>query len=133
MAIRAFEAQLKGDPANFDVLAFLGWLYLESDRAEEAEQLLERARRIKPDNPDVLFQLARLARQKGSFKEAALLLERVIALRPAHTQAHVLLAQTYFRLNRREDGQREQEIVKRLNEQEREKRLRDTALPAPPQ
>jgi len=125
MAIRIFEAQLKSDPANFDALASLGWLYLDADRTEEAEQLLTKARRMKPDNTDVLFQLARLARQQEKLEEAAALLERIIALQPAHTRAHVLLSQTYFRLNRREDSLREQEIVKRLSERERQKRPRE--------
>ncbi len=132
-AIEVFEANLRAHPADFDTLAFLGWLYIEADRPEEAGAVLERARKIKPDDPDVLFQLGRLARENGNFESAASLLERVVARRPGHTQAHVLLAQTYFRLKRREDGRREQEIVKRLNEQDRARRLKDTALPGPSQ
>ena len=42
MATQLFEAYLVKNPSDFDTLAFLGWLYLESRssgrRGEDAEQ-----------------------------------------------------------------------------------------------
>lgn len=70
-AISLFEQYLKGKPADFTSLGILGWLYLESDRLDDAEKMLNRARELKPDDPDVLFHLARIARQQGQYAEAA--------------------------------------------------------------
>jgi tetratricopeptide (TPR) repeat protein len=127
-ATQLFEAYLKNNPSDFDTLAFLGWLYLEAERWNDAETALNKAYRIKPSDPEVMFQLARLARARQHFDEALALLERVVAAEPDHTRAHVLLAQTYFNLKRTADGNREREIVKRLTEAEQAKRLKETGI-----
>jgi tetratricopeptide (TPR) repeat protein len=121
MAAGLLESYLKERPDDFDSLALLGWLDLEAERVDDAEKLLNRSRQIRPDDLEVVFQLARIARAREQFQEAAELLERVIAGKPDHTRAHVLLAQTYFRLKRTADGNREREIVRRLNEEEQAK------------
>ena len=89
---------------------------------EQADKLLRRAHQIKPNDVEVMFQLARIARSKENFTEAATLLERVIRDKPDHARAHVLLAQTYFRLKRTADGKRERDIAQRLNDEEQAKR-----------
>jgi len=122
MAMQLFEEHLRTHPSDFDTLAFLGWLYLESDRQDDAEKKLIQAHRIRPDDLEVMFQLARIARAKQQFDEALGLLERVVAAKPDHTRAHVLLAQTYFKLKKTSEGNREREIVRRLNQQEQDKR-----------
>ena len=128
IAIRVFEDHLKTNPSDFEALGFLGWLYLESNRLEEAAAVLNRARRMKPNDADLLYQLARLARAQENFEAAVPLLERVVAQRPEYTQAHLLLSQTYFRLNRLEDGKKEQVIANRLREQDRVKRVSEPAI-----
>jgi tetratricopeptide (TPR) repeat protein len=115
LAVQLFETRLKSAPNDFEALAFLGWLYLDSDRVKEAGKLLEHAHKLKPEDSEVIFQLARVARAQEHFNEATELLERVIAANPKHTRAHVLLAETYFRLKRTADGKRERQIVDRLN------------------
>lgn len=121
-AVEFFNEALKKTPDDFDVLAVLGWLYLEAEQTEQAEKLLSRAHQLKPDDVEIMFQLARIARTKDDNAGAVTLLESVIAAKPDHTRAHVLLAQTYFRLKRIEDGNREREIVRRLNDIEQAKR-----------
>ncbi len=122
MATELFESYLQKNPSDFNTLAFLGWLYLESDRIDDAEKKLKKAHQIRTDDLEVMFQLARVARAKERFDEALGLLEQIVAAKPDHTRAHVLLAQTYFRLKRTADGNREREIVRRLNQQEQGKR-----------
>jgi cytochrome c-type biogenesis protein CcmH/NrfG len=67
-----------------------------------------------------------VARARQHFEEAAKLLEQVVAAKPNHTRAHVLLAQTYFHLKRTADGNREREIVQRLNKEEQAKHSQET-------
>ena len=130
MATQLFEDYLKKNPSDYDSLAFLGWLYLESERVDEAETLLNRAHQIQPDDLEVMFQLARVARARQHFEEAAILLEQVIAAKPDHTRAHVLLAQTYFHLKRTADGNREREIVRRLSAEEQARHTKETGIDA---
>ena len=131
MAAELFESYLRKNPDDFDSLAFLGWLDLEADRVDDAEKLLNRAHQIRPGDLEIMFQLARIARAREHFPEAIDLLERVIAAKPDHTRAHVLLAQTYFHLKRTADGNREREIVRRLNEQEQAKHNKEIENAAP--
>jgi len=131
MAMQLFEEHLHEYPSDFDTLAFLGWLYLESDRLEDADKALTKAREIKPADLEVMFQLARIARAREQFQEAASLLQRVVAAKPDHVRAHVLLAQTYFRLKKTADGNREREIVRRLNADEEPRRQKETGSSAP--
>ena len=70
MAAELFEDYLQKNPNDFDSLAFLGWLYLEAERVDEAEKLLNRAHQIRPDDLEVMFQLARIARAREHFQEA---------------------------------------------------------------
>jgi len=121
-AIQLFEARLKEKPSDFEALGFLGWLYLEGERLDDAQRALEKAHHLKPGDPDVLCQLGRLARKRGEFTQAAELLEQVVAVKPRDVPAHVLLAETYFRLKRTADGKREREIVQQLNAEEQARR-----------
>lgn len=128
MATRLFEAYLQKHPSDFDSLAFLGWLYLDAERLDDAKSALTKAHQIRPADLEVMFQLARLARAQQRFDEAIALLERIVAAQPNHTRAHVLLAQTYFHLKRTADGNKEREIVRRLNEAEQAKGLKETGI-----
>ena len=128
MATQLFEDYLKKNPSDYDSLAFLGWLYLESDRLDEAETMLNRAHQIRPADLEVTFQLARVARARERFDEATRLLEQVVAAKPDHTRAHVLLAQTYFHLKRNADGNREREIVRRLSAEEQARHAKETLI-----
>jgi protein O-GlcNAc transferase len=125
MAAELFEDYLKKNPDDFDSLAFLGWLDLEAERVDEAEKLLNRAHQIRPNDLEIMFQLARIARARDHFQEALELLQKVVAAKPDHTRAHVLLAQTYFRLKRTADGNREREVVRRLNEEDQAKQNKE--------
>ena len=131
MAMQLFEEHLRAHPSDFDTLAFLGWLYLESDRLDDADKALTKAREIRPADLEVMFQLARVARAREQFQEAAGLLQRVVAAKPDHVRAHVLLAQTYFRLKKTAEGNREREIVRRLNAEEEARRQKETGSSTP--
>jgi Tfp pilus assembly protein PilF len=50
----------------------------------------------------------------GEADRARELLEALVADTPAYIDAHVLLATTYYRLKRKDDGDRERQIVEKL-------------------
>ena len=57
----------------------------------------------------------------GKPGEALPLLEGVVKEYPDFIEAHVLLASVYYRLNRKVDGDREGEIVQKLNAEQQAK------------
>jgi len=59
--------------------------------------------------------LAALDLQEGRTKEALTELEKLTREIPAFVAAHVSLATAYYRLNRKEDGDKERATVLRLN------------------
>ena len=106
------EAALTEDPNDANAAAFLGWLYKDRDRNAEAEALLNRTIRARPDDKGALFLLAQL---RGENQPAIGMLERVVALDPAHRPAHVLLARLYRQTKRLDDAARQAGIVELLN------------------
>lgn len=136
LAVDMFQKELEIAADDFNSLAFLGWLYREDGRLEEAGKLLRKALVARPDETGVLFQLAQISQTQGTAEETAQLLERVVVLKPDHLASHVLLAQIYFRQKRFQDAQKERQIIDRLNAQEQAKQpstydLRYTGVTVP--
>jgi predicted Zn-dependent protease len=90
---------------------------------------LGRAVAIHPGDLTARKLLATLKLQTGAVEEAVQMLEQVIADAPDSIDAHVQLATAYNRLKRKDDANREREIVDRLN---RELQARQGATPGDP-
>lgn len=86
---------------NFaDVLAQLG-------QSQQAEERYRRALEIDPNLTHALYGLARLDLARGEPDAARARLEKAVRIAPWHGDARRLLAQTYQRLGRSEDAERE--------------------------
>jgi len=81
-----------------------------------------RAAAVRPGAAEALYQIGSLALERGETDEARKVLEAVIASAPEFTEAHVSLATAYYRLKRKQDGDREralaQELARKVQEQE---------------
>jgi tetratricopeptide (TPR) repeat protein len=86
----------------------------------EAAPYLERALRLRPDSLSARFQVGALNLALGHLDEAQKDLERVARESPDFQEVHVQLAALYYRLNRKQDGERERQIVLRLNQKARQ-------------
>ena len=73
--------------------------------------------RSRPDDPGVRYQLATIDLATGNVEGARRTLEKLIAESPQFTEAHVSLATVYYRLKRKEDGDRERAIVQKLTDE----------------
>ena len=120
-AAKAFRKELEGDPNNFDANLQLGGLMHQEHRFVEARALLERALRIRPSDPGARYQLAVVNVAGGRMEEAKTALESLVKDAPGFTAAHVTLATVYYRMKRKEDGDRERAIVQRLNAEQQAK------------
>jgi Tfp pilus assembly protein PilF len=113
-AIPAFRRELQLNPNNFDANLQLGNLYRLEQRHADALMYLKRAEAAQSTHPAVRHGLAAAYLALNEPEKARELLEAAIQETPSFIDAHVLLATTYYRLRRKEDGDREREVVERL-------------------
>src|SRR5205823_13582307 len=94
----------------------LGALAKQSRQFDEALELFDRALNLRPGDAGVRYQIATLDFATGRLDEARESLESLVRESPGFREAHVTLATIYYRLKRKEDGDRERAIVRRLSD-----------------
>lgn len=114
-AAGAFLKELQNNPNDFQANLEIGDIKKRDQLFDEAEPYITRALRMRPDDPTARFSLAGLHVSRGDTDRAREVLEAVVADAPTFTEAHVLLATVYYRLQRREDGDRVRAVIERLN------------------
>jgi protein O-GlcNAc transferase len=114
-AERAFRRELEVNINDFEANLQLGNVRRGTQKFAEASTYLERAMTIRPADITARKLLASLRLQTGRTEEAAQMLESIVTEAPDLVEAHVQLATAYNRLKRREDAQRERQIIDRLN------------------
>ncbi len=123
-AKREFRAELKIDPNDFYSNLHLGVILKEEQKYQEALPYLKHALEVRPGDPGVLYQIAALHLAERNYSEAQRELESLVKTSPNFREAHVALATVYYRLRRKEDGDREQAIVEKMTA---EQQARDAA------
>ncbi len=114
-AEQAFRREIELDPNDFTANLQLGGLLRQDHKYDEARALLERALRIRSGDYGARYQLASADLAEGRIPAAQATLESLVKDAPSFVQAHVSLATIYYRERRKEDGDREREIVRKLN------------------
>src|SRR5450432_1717974 len=125
----AFRKELESNPNDFVSNLQLGVLLKQDQRYDEARAAYERALRVRPGDPAVRYQLATLELAEGDLAKACGHLEQLTKEVPAFVEAHVSLATVYYRLKRKQDGDRERALVLKLNA---EKQAEEPGAKAPP-
>jgi tetratricopeptide (TPR) repeat protein len=120
-AKREFEAELKTNPLDFEANLYLGVLLKEEQEFESAMKHLTVALDVRPGDIATRYQIASLQLARRETETALGLLEAIVKEAPDFVEAHVSLATAYYRLKRREDGDRERAIVEELQRQIEEK------------
>ncbi len=115
-AVLDFQAALRQDPSDFTANLYLGIIRFDNHDLENARPLLELALRIHPQDPLTRLEVARLRNMDGNAEEALSILESLEKSDPNWLDPHVDLAAIYYKLHRPEDGQRERDTVKRLQD-----------------
>jgi tetratricopeptide (TPR) repeat protein len=114
---------LEINPDDFDANLHLGALLRTEKQLDQAEALLTKAHRLRPRSLAVLYQIGSLRLAQGKPDEARGHLEHVAKESPKFLEAHVALATVYYRLKRKEDGDRERAIVDQINAENQKKEL----------
>lgn len=113
-AAEAFRREFENNPNDFDSNLYLGLLLKDEGKLDESGDHLRRASRLRPNDPRVLYGLGSLAVATGRIEEAEKALSAVTAAVPDYVQAHVLLATVYYRLKKKDLGDKEKAIVTKL-------------------
>lgn len=114
-ASEQFRKVLQGNPDDYLANRMLGTLLSKQRKFDEALLLLEKAVALRPHAIAAKYQLAVATLAVGRIEESRELLEQIVGQTPEFTAAHVTLATVYYRLGRKEDGDRERELVRKLN------------------
>lgn len=110
----SFEKELARNPNEFESNLRLAILLKQDGDYDRAHQLLKRALLVRPDDPAALYQVGSTDLAAGNLDAARTVFEQVVKGSPNFLEAHVSLAQVYYRLKRKADGDREREIVQKL-------------------
>lgn len=116
-ALEAFRQELEINPNDFESNLYIGVLLRQERKNDEALSHLERALAVRPGALDVRYQIGALLLATGKVAEAQRVLEEVVKEAPNFVEAHVSLATAYYRLKRKEDGDRHRAIVQKLNDE----------------
>jgi tetratricopeptide (TPR) repeat protein len=122
-AVTEFRRSLAIDPYIFDSCLMLGELLRQDQEYAEARTYLERALKIRSGDFGARYQLATVDLGENKLEPARTVLESLVQEAPQFVEAHVSLATLYYRLKRKEDGDREREIVKTLQAAEQAKQV----------
>lgn len=111
----AFKNELGSNPNDFDANLFLGVLLRQDKQLDEARSFLQRAIQLRPREQYARYHLASVYAAAGKPGDALPLLEGVLKEHVDFVEARVLLASVYYRLNRKEDGDRQKALIQKSN------------------
>ena len=131
-ATRQYAMALELNPNDFEANLQMGNIRQREQRLDDALTYLTRAAAIRPDDLSVRHATASALLGKGDTERAKDLLESVVKSQPDFIDAHVLLATAYYRLKRKDDGDRERAEVARLTAANQAKQPGAKAADAPP-
>ncbi len=115
-ASAALKKELAEDPNNFEANYLMGRTDRINDDDADAVKYLDKANELQPGDAAVAYEFAVLAMQHHHYAKAESILRGILQKLPSYTDAHVLLAEVYFRLHKTQEGLREKAIVAALKQ-----------------
>lgn len=117
----AFKTELASNANDFESNLYLGVLLRQDKLLDEARNYLQRAIQLRPREQYARYHLAAVYAAAGKPGDALPLLEGVLKEHGDFVEARVLLASVYYRLNRKEDGDREKALIQKSNAEQQSK------------
>ena len=117
----AFRTELTANPNDFESNLYIGILFRQDKEIDEALRYMKRAIQLRPREQYARYHLAAVYAAAGKPADALPLLEGVLKEHADFVEARVLLASVYYRLNRKEDGDRENALIQKSNAEQQAK------------
>jgi tetratricopeptide (TPR) repeat protein len=117
----AFRSELASNLNDFESNLYLGILLRQDKQLDEALSSLRRAVQLRPREQYAHYHLAAVYAAAGKPSEALPLLEGVLKEHTDFVEARVLLASVYYRLNRKEDGDRQKVLIQKSTDEQQAK------------
>jgi len=111
----AYRKELAENPNDYSANFQLGKLLKGDEAYAEARRCFERALGLRSHDRAARYQLALLDLEDGHAEQSRATLENLIREDPQDVESHIALATAYFRLKRKQDGNRQRAIVLQLN------------------
>jgi tetratricopeptide (TPR) repeat protein len=111
----AFRKELAADLNDYVANFQLGKLLEGDGNYAESRRCFERALAQRPHDRGARYQLALLDLESGQAEQARAALESLVGENPQDVDAHVSLATAYYRLKRKQEGNKQRAIVLELN------------------
>jgi tetratricopeptide (TPR) repeat protein len=115
-AVEAYQNAIKFDPNDAAAHLALGKLYLDRNNSDRAILELSAALKLSPDLADVHASLGRAWRAKGDPAAALNILKQDVERNPSDQEARYVLGQTLLSVGRTDDGRREMDEFRRVQE-----------------
>ena len=113
-AKQEFERELQTDPKNAGAEYVLGELARQNQQWEDAIKHFSRAAKLDPQFGEAFFGLGASLVSEKQYADAIVPLETAVKLEPRNPDAHYNLAMAYTRAGRKQDGDKEFAIHRRL-------------------
>jgi tetratricopeptide (TPR) repeat protein len=117
----AFRSELAGNANDFEANLYLGILLRQDKQFDESLAHLQRAIQLRPREQYARYHLAAVYATAGKPGDALPLLENVLKEHTDFVEARVLLASVYYRLNRKEDGDRQKVLIQKSTDERQSK------------
>jgi tetratricopeptide (TPR) repeat protein len=101
-----YREELSRNPHDFVANLEIGMLLKQDRKFDESLVHIERALQVRPSDPGARYQRASIRLLQGDAGAAAKDLEKLVGDFPNFAEAHAALATAYYRLKRKEDGDR---------------------------
>jgi Tfp pilus assembly protein PilF len=113
-AKQEFEQELQIDPKNAGAEYVLGELARQNQVWDEAVKRFSRAAKLDPQFAEAFLGLGASLISEKQYAEAIVPLETAVRLEPRNPDAHYNLAMAYTRAGRKQDGEKEFAIHRRI-------------------
>jgi tetratricopeptide (TPR) repeat protein len=101
-SIESMQSVIKIDPEHADALNYIGYTYADSgENLDEAERLILKALKHKPDDGYIIDSLGWVYYQKGLFRQAVTTLEKAVSIVPDDPVIMEHLGDAYLKINKK--------------------------------
>jgi len=123
-AVSAYKKALEFTPDNSEARLGLGDVYLREGKPDDALAEYDPVAAASPQSVPAQFRIADANLRRGNYAEAVTAAAKALAIEPKHQRARYIRATALLRMDRKDEGDKELELYRKLEEETRAERDR---------